>query len=430
MCKWREHMKKSKSFIAASIIVIIALAGCGTSSAPLQPNSQQTSLPAQNITGTDNNSESQSAPQTSNTNSTGGDHAKTGQAETGAGTTLQPVNITVTTPPSHLHMNDEQNGYGWSPDHPVMVTANGGATWTGVTPRIHGDNPVPIDTGYFVDVQNGWSFELQTEKSVTIYGTKDGGQTWSQLAIVPVKYGDGNISIAFADAWHGWFEDMTAGMGQLGGELFATDDGGKTWQRMAATDQNGSLPFGGQLTAQKDGTLWLSGGQRAAGSLGGPGFVWLYKSTDSGKTWSQVKLPLSAANEKETDSVSKPEFFGENGLVTVIFQNNAVLYASQDGGQTWSVRGTTPIKEGFFPVFEDAMFGWQITNDQVYFTKDGGRTWQPLHIDSTLQTALSGRFVGQVDFINSQQGWLLLFSRNGNSDNLLLRTNDGGQSWK
>lgn len=326
-------------------------------------------------------------------------------------------------------MFDKENGYAWSPDHPVMVTSNGGATWTDVTPALPGNDPAPIDTGYFVDGQTGWAFKLRPGKSVTVYGTEDGAHSWSRLATVPVKYGDGNLSIAFSDARHGWFEEMTAGMGQLGGELFATGDGGKTWRRVAATNQKGSLPFGGRLSAQRDGTLWLSGGQRAAGSLGGPGFVWLYKSLDQGKTWSRVNLSLSAANKKETDSVSEPAFFGQNGLVSVVFQSDTVLYASQDGGRTWSVRGAAPSKEGFFPVFADSTFGWQLTSDQVYFTRDGGRTWQPLHPDSTLQTALAGCFAAQADFLNPQTGWLLLFSRKGNADNRLLIMNDGGRSW-
>lgn len=38
----RKHMKKSISLITICIIMVIALVGCGTSSTPAQPNSQQT----------------------------------------------------------------------------------------------------------------------------------------------------------------------------------------------------------------------------------------------------------------------------------------------------------------------------------------------------------------------------------------------------
>ncbi len=332
-------------------------------------------------------------------------------------------NSTVSILPDQIHMFDEQNGYGRS-DDAVMVTSNGGATWTNVTPQMPGDGPGPSVTGYFVNAQTGWTFRLQPEKSITIYGTHDGGQSWSQLAIMPVKNGDGGMSVAFSDARRGWFEDLTAGNAQLGGELFATNDGGKTWQCMADSSRQGNLPFGGELTAQRDGTLWLSGGQRA-GIMGGPGFVWLYRSTNGGQTWSQVNLPLSTVQKKETTSASAPVFFGKNGFVTVQFQGDSVLYANQDGSQTWSVRGT--LKPESWLVFADAMSGWQVTSSgQIYSTKDGGRAWQPLPVNPILQKALAGRLIDQVDFVDSHKGWLVLTS---GDVNLLLVTKDGGLRW-
>ncbi len=60
-------MKKPIGLIAASMIVVIALVGCGTNSTPAQPNSQQTNTPIQNQTATGNNTQSQSTtPSTPN----------------------------------------------------------------------------------------------------------------------------------------------------------------------------------------------------------------------------------------------------------------------------------------------------------------------------------------------------------------------------
>lgn len=160
-----------------------------------------------------------------------------------------------------MHMFDEQNGYGCSADHRVMITSNGGAAWDDVTPQAFRSGSGSV---YFVDAKTGWVFELQPEKSAPVYGTRDGGRSWSKLTIVPVKMGDGGLSIAFADVMHGWFEGLSAGNAQLAGELFATSDGGKTWQLVAVTPflQQAGLPFGGALTAQQNGTIGLSAGQR------------------------------------------------------------------------------------------------------------------------------------------------------------------------
>ncbi len=250
---------------------------------------------------------------------------------------------------------------------------------------------------------------------------------------MPVKYGDGGMSAVFSDDRHGWFEETGAGHAQLPGELFATSDSGTTWQLAATTDRQGSLPCVEQLTIQKDGALWLSGGQMPAGPQY-PGFVWFFKSKDGGKTWSQVDLPLSAAHRQETTSVSAPMFFGQDGFVEVCFSpdssslpGDAVLYASQDGGRTWAVRSA--LNQDSWLGFRDATFGWQTSGNQVYVTKDGGRSWQPLPASDKLQKLLADYAFSQVDFVNSQHGWLRLIKRNCDGDTLLLVSNDGGQTW-
>jgi photosystem II stability/assembly factor-like uncharacterized protein len=209
--------------------------------------------------------------------------------------TIPPVNSVLAASPNSVEMFDTQNGYGWTPDQPVAVTHDGGATWTDVTPRDASLAEQGIIKGYFSDEQTGWAFALRPATEVTVYGTRDGGRSWSKLATVPVKYGDGNMSVTFADARHGWFAELTAGMGQHAGELFATSDGGKTWTKAADLAPGDTAPFGGQLTAEPNGTIWLNAGQRAAAYVGGPSFLWLCRSTDAGKTWTQVSLPVPAA---------------------------------------------------------------------------------------------------------------------------------------
>jgi len=48
---------------------------------------------------------------------------------------VKSANSTVATLPNRIHMLDQQNGYGWSADYPVLVTSNGGSTWIDITPQ-------------------------------------------------------------------------------------------------------------------------------------------------------------------------------------------------------------------------------------------------------------------------------------------------------
>ncbi len=355
------------------------------------------------------------------------------------------VGTAVKEVPQDLVMFDQSHGYGSVDGHPIMTTVDGGATWTDVTPRNLAGNNTDIVKGYFIDAKTGWAFNLHTAQDVTVYGTKDGGRSWSKLAAPPVKYGDGNMFVTFSDAAHGWMLVRTAGMGQLAGELLATTDGGQTWTRVAetgavntsATGAPGDLPFGGDITAQADGTLWLSGSQRATG--GGSGFLYLFKSTDGGKSWTQVSLPKPAGREQDTTNVSNPAFFGKSGFVSVTFVGQttsaSVLYATTDSGQTWSLRNPSNI--GGWPVFANPNLGWETDGQKLFGTSDGGGTWREVPADASLQNVLAGRTIWRLVFPNfrstsdGQVGLMILngWSKSGNAGSVLLVTDDGGQTW-
>ncbi|CAA7599671.1 BNR repeat [Acididesulfobacillus acetoxydans] len=340
-------------------------------------------------------------------------------------------NTAAAAAPDWVHMFNEQNGYGESLNQPVMVTSNGGKTWINVTPLKGVSVPDINVSGYFLNAQIGWAFKVQRDKSLTVFGTHDGGQSWSQLATVPIKYGDGGWFVAFSDAQHGWFEEETAGMHTaLSGELFATSDGGKTWQRVASVSykykfdkandwvpvHQGNLPFTGSLSAQKDGTLWLIG----AG---------IQKSTDGGRTWSPEDLPL-LANQK-TEDISTPVFFGNSdGVIIVQFKGgNWVLYTTRDGGRTWSFHKFPLVLRGSGVVYNfiSNREGWMINNGDgpkpagkvLYVTQDGGHSWQTIPISN----ALKNRFIKEMDFVDSKVGWITY--NQGTVPGLAKSTNGG-----
>ncbi len=341
--------------------------------------------------------------------------------------------------------------------NPIWVTFDQGTTWTDVTPVDWAGDSYAMTSGYFMDEKAGLAFRLYSGKDLTVCGTEDGGRSWSTLATVPVKTGDGNMSVAFADAQRGWVLIRSAGMGQHSGELLRTTDGGRTWELVAkggwASEMPfkgtpGELPFGGTITVQPDGTLWLNGGQRASG--GGPGFLYLFKSVDGGRSWSEVRLEAPAGHEEDTTNVSQPAFFGRLGFIAVNYNgragNSNVLYVTGDSGKTWSVRGSLNV--GNWPAFAGPDEGWQTNGQEVFHTTDGGRTWQAVNPDVSLSQALEGRFIstgmvfpnplGPSDPATRQRSTtghsprylIFLESKTDHSEpRLRLATDDGGESW-
>jgi photosystem II stability/assembly factor-like uncharacterized protein len=117
---------------------------------------------------------------------------------------------------------NEQGGVG----HYIYTTDDSGATWhmAGLTPI---QNALPAFA--FADPQHWFA---ATNGGNTLYGTSDGGKTWSVIANPP-QFGDGVNSLQFTDAQHGWAVLAASGPQGEGSKLLQTSDGGKTWSTIA-----------------------------------------------------------------------------------------------------------------------------------------------------------------------------------------------------
>lgn len=150
-------------------------------------------------------------------------------------------------------------------------------------------------------------------------------------------------ALAFWDPQHG-----IALSDPVGGQLFilATDDGGRSWARVAATGATAVLPgeaafaaSGTCLTVQGTSNVWI-------GTGGGPR-ARVFHSSDRGRTWSVADTPIHAGNSASgifsvafRDARNGVAVGGEYSKPKQAFDNVAV---TSDGGQTWRLaRGPLP----------------------------------------------------------------------------------------
>ncbi|MBI1855580.1 MAG: hypothetical protein HYR93_06915 [Chloroflexi bacterium] len=339
---------------------------------------------------------------------------------------VPPVNAPIVTAPGlvALRMIDENNGWGIT-DTQIVRTDDGGVTWYDVSPSGVGSLGYAA-TFDFLDSQRGWVVIADSSDPLkgTMVRTTDGGATWTTI---PVPFSGGDIQ--FLDANNGWvMASLGVGAGSMGVAVFQTTDGGSTWTQTYTNDPNqqgagDSLPLGGLkdgITALDMQNAWVGGVTYA------PGVVYLYKTSDAGRSWALNPAPIPAGYEQAEFETIGPKFVSSIDAylpVHISSQNGVLLavYASHDGGANWALTPTM-IPQGGTLDFVSPKDGFVWNAAAFYVTRDGAQTWTIIPPD----VAFGDSFAG-MDFVNATTGFVLTNDVSGARN--LYKTTDGGATW-
>jgi photosystem II stability/assembly factor-like uncharacterized protein len=239
----------------------------------------------------------------------------------------------------------------------------------------------------FIDDKMGWAAgDIDPlGRGGAIYATTNGGASWQPVATTPEVL----ASICFINSTRGWVAGYA-------GRIERTDDGGRTWKAQRV-ERQGEVINSIFFIDERRG--WAAGGTAGAGGL-------LLRTNDGGDTWEQ-----SATDRVESFwavRFSTPDrgwAVGEDGIIM----------ASADGGQSWTKQsGGT----------QHALFGLALSSSGkmvavgergTIFRSEDGSNWNKVE-SGTTETLNAVAAAGEVFWAVGTKG-------------ITLGSRDGGREW-
>ena len=304
---------------------------------------------------------------------------------------------------------------------------NGGQTWQrGETIQIDQVSAFYPSQLYFIDQKRGWmlceSDSGMHNMRVHFFSTRDGGSHWN-LVYDTIEHlsGSGTLWIkgyypyqehfAFSTDTTGFFSD---------GKLFDSLDGGKSWVSRSINPpgdipdidcQSGYCKYldtisGPAFTSEQDGVfirrVYVNSDNvmdvfiyypNTLNRLPLPVFQYLYFTHDSGRSWVPYLSPVKIGTVTFLNS-KIGWLLGKNDSDS---STHTILYKTADAGDTWAqISADVPLPLGTQFQFVDEQIGFAfypfsvkdyyqdfdmrvnevVQKDFLFYTHDGGRTWE------------------------------------------------------
>jgi photosystem II stability/assembly factor-like uncharacterized protein len=307
----------------------------------------------------------------------------------------------------------------------ILRTSDGGASWAS-TPTTAGSALAAAfgSVGHAVAVGDAGAVSLSSDEAVTwsridtriderftrlcgesgllafalgedgrLARTTDAGRTWSFLTSPSSQ---DLVDVSFPDQATGFALDAA-------GTLDRTDDGGASWA--VVYEAPSSLPQA-VLAIDADHVLLV-------GSRG------IQRSLDGGRTFAAVKRP----------AVRRSGLFDVDHAGGWLFAYGPTsMFASRDRGKTWRKLRRPDHRPLAVVDFVSARYGFALgKGGRVWRTRNQGRSWREL---------VGAGTDGSIDlaFSNAREGYLfardLFFAKGSDRPDYVLRTTDGGATWR
>jgi photosystem II stability/assembly factor-like uncharacterized protein len=234
------------------------------------------------------------------------------------------------------------------PTAQLYRTTDGGAHWDTVV--LPGSR---VDVIAFSDPAYGW---LLTSDAVRkLYATRDAGNNWQPLPAPPLD--------AYALSFGGPSRALMAGYGLGPPHVYTSNDGGQSWQRHELPPPAGSWGSGSYFPPQ----VQILPGAVAVASIESEGqsATFHFTSFDDGVSWTHVQPP--------------PGLVAYQDAFHWWASRDTALFKSSDGGKTWSQVTSRLPGSGVVLSVLDSKHAWAslavFGGYGLAFSEDGGFRW-------------------------------------------------------
>ncbi|HXI03840.1 MAG TPA: hypothetical protein VNI57_11755, partial [Candidatus Saccharimonadales bacterium] len=254
------------------------------------------------------------------------------------------------------HPTDADTAYACGAQGGLWKTTDGGTSWTPLTENFPSlatgavaIAPSSTDTLYLGTGEA--NFSIDSYWGAGIFRSTDGGATFSPTAILDPNRAPLNAAAVAAIDVHPANPDLAIaavgtfmeGNSLFSGGIYRTTDGGGSWERVLGTGLSGGPVVASDVRFDDSDPNVV---YAALGWIGGSTNNGVWKSVDSGATFTQLDLGLTSTQLSSTGRINLALAPSDTQILYAGIHNittNSLLgiWQSTNGGTTWSKRNAT-----------------------------------------------------------------------------------------